>query len=336
MDLGPSLIADEQPFEVVEVGEVRSTTQRTRPSPEPCSVWRRAMTGVMPCLRSSSRWRSGRSRGRRPRSRASVGVDRQRRRRWDHRNERKQLLDVVAVRAGQAPGKRYPAGIDEEMVLRPWTAPIDRARARLGAPFFARIWLESTTARDHSISPAARSLDRSSTCSRSQTPARCHSSSRRQQVTPEPKPSSAADATRRSPCATQTGSLQRLAVGQPLSTRIPKPPLLPRKQRFHQLPQLVGDDPRRDSHRYPSSLTTDTDGVRRHRTGPFILKRLLKTLLGKRHRRSCSSDDSHRSHAVARLFTHHSVEPGSHGVGDTQRDETKHETRRNETKGEAP
>jgi hypothetical protein len=37
-------------------------------------------------------------------------------------------------------------------------------------------WLESTTARDHSISPADRSLDNNSTSKRSHTPALCYSS----------------------------------------------------------------------------------------------------------------------------------------------------------------
>lgn len=68
-------------------------------------------------------------------------------------HKRKQLLDVVAVRARQAPGERDPCGVDEEVLLGAGTAPVDRARARFGAPFFAWIWLESITARDHSISP---------------------------------------------------------------------------------------------------------------------------------------------------------------------------------------
>jgi hypothetical protein len=50
---------------------------------------------------------------------------------------------------------------------------------RRGAPFFACTWLESATARDHSSSPAARSSASKTSCSRSHTPARCHSSIRR-------------------------------------------------------------------------------------------------------------------------------------------------------------
>src|SRR5262245_8842938 len=105
-------------------------------------------------------------------------------------DERDQLGYVVAVAAGERPGERDPVRVDKEMVFGAVSGSINRARARRGAPFFACTWLESTTARDHSISPAARNLASSSSCSRSQTPAFCHSSSRRQQVTPEPKPNS--------------------------------------------------------------------------------------------------------------------------------------------------
>ena len=55
MHVAPSLEADEQALEVVQVGEA---TQRTRPSPEPCSVWRRAIMGSMPRSRRSRRYLS--------------------------------------------------------------------------------------------------------------------------------------------------------------------------------------------------------------------------------------------------------------------------------------
>ena len=60
-----------------------------------------------------------------------------------------QLGDVVAVAAGERPGKRDPAAVYEQVVLAA-AAPVDRARACLGAPFFACRWLESATARSHS------------------------------------------------------------------------------------------------------------------------------------------------------------------------------------------
>src|SRR5688572_19711567 len=63
--------------------------------------------------------------------------------RWHGLQQRQQLLDVVAVAAGQAPGEREAAGVDEEMLFGAGTAPVDRARAGLAAPFLAWIWLES-------------------------------------------------------------------------------------------------------------------------------------------------------------------------------------------------
>lgn len=50
---------------------------------------------------------------------------------WD------QLGDVVAVAARDREGERDPRRVDEEMMLGAGTAPVDRARARFGAPFFA-------------------------------------------------------------------------------------------------------------------------------------------------------------------------------------------------------
>jgi hypothetical protein len=61
-----------------------------------------------------------------------------------------QLRDVVAVALGERPGEKDPAAVYQQVVLAAATAPVDRARTRLGAPFFACRWLESATARSHS------------------------------------------------------------------------------------------------------------------------------------------------------------------------------------------
>ena len=66
-------------------------------------------------------------------------------------DQRDQLSDVVAVTAGEREGKRDTALVDQEVVFRAQPSTVNRARARLGAPFFACTWLESTTARAHSI-----------------------------------------------------------------------------------------------------------------------------------------------------------------------------------------
>jgi hypothetical protein len=52
-------------------------------------------------------------------------------------DERDQLGDVVAVAARDRPGERDPAGVYEKVVLGAVSGSINRARARLGAPFFA-------------------------------------------------------------------------------------------------------------------------------------------------------------------------------------------------------
>lgn len=65
--------------------------------------------------------------------------------------ERDQLGDVVAVAAGEGVGKRDTCLVDDQVVFGAQPATVNRARARLGAPFFACTWLESTTARAHSI-----------------------------------------------------------------------------------------------------------------------------------------------------------------------------------------
>ena len=49
----------------------------------------------------------------------------------------KQLGDVVAVAAGERPGKRDAAAVYEEVVLAACPAAIDRAGTRFRAPFFA-------------------------------------------------------------------------------------------------------------------------------------------------------------------------------------------------------
>ena len=57
--------------------------------------------------------------------------------RRDPLDKRDQLGDVVAVAARDRPGERDPGRVDQEMVLRPVSGSINRARARFGAPFFA-------------------------------------------------------------------------------------------------------------------------------------------------------------------------------------------------------
>jgi hypothetical protein len=57
--------------------------------------------------------------------------------RRDALEERDELGDVVAVAAGDRPGERDPGRVYEKVMLRAISGSINRARARLGAPFFA-------------------------------------------------------------------------------------------------------------------------------------------------------------------------------------------------------
>ena len=52
-------------------------------------------------------------------------------------DERDQLGDVVTVAAGDRVRERDPRGVDQEVMLRSGSASVHRARARFGAPFFA-------------------------------------------------------------------------------------------------------------------------------------------------------------------------------------------------------
>jgi hypothetical protein len=108
----------------------------------------------------------------------------------DRVEQGQQLGDVVAVAAGQQDRERGAVSVGDQVVLRACPAPVDRRGARVDPPFNALTWDESTTQRDQSSREAAFSSASRTSCSRCQTPASFQSRNRRQQVMPEPKPSS--------------------------------------------------------------------------------------------------------------------------------------------------
>jgi hypothetical protein len=57
--------------------------------------------------------------------------------RWHPVEQLEQLGDVVAVAAGECPGKWDPAAVYEQVVLTPRSAAINGAGTRFRAPFFA-------------------------------------------------------------------------------------------------------------------------------------------------------------------------------------------------------
>jgi hypothetical protein len=97
---------------------------------------------------------------------------------------------VVCIRAGKRRGQGNARRIRNDMVLAPRFAPIGRIWPGFCPPSTARTLELSTTVRDQSIRSVALSSASSSLCRRFQIPAACQSRNRRQQVIPQPQPSS--------------------------------------------------------------------------------------------------------------------------------------------------
>jgi hypothetical protein len=84
--------------------------------------------------------------------------------------------------------ERNACRVYHEMALGTLFAAIGRIRPGLFAPPGADTAAESSEARDQSMRPASPKRSSSTLWSRFQTPASCHSLSRRQQVIPDPQP----------------------------------------------------------------------------------------------------------------------------------------------------
>ena len=274
MDVAAAFVADEEPLEVVQPGEgalddpavaaetgaVLGLAARDHRLDAALADEAPVLVVVVSAIGEQRVWSP-------TRAAAAATHSRHRVEQWD------QLGDVVAVAARDREGERDPGCVDEEMLLGAGTASVDRARARFGAPFFACTWLESTIARDHSISPAARSRSSRSACSLSQTPARCHSSSRRQHVTPEPKPSSGGRCCQAIPVC----NTNKIPCNARRSSSRLRPGYRKRRSRFGSSGSNSSHNSSETIHGAtaigtPPSLTTDADGVRRQGTGPFIQK----------------------------------------------------------------
>jgi hypothetical protein len=106
----------------------------------------------------------------------------------DRVNQRDGSLRVVDVRAGVLDRQRNALAIADDVPLRAVFAAIRGIRTCLRPPKTARTEQLSTTALDQSISLASPSSSRNIRHTLSQTPAKCQSRSRRQQVMPQPQP----------------------------------------------------------------------------------------------------------------------------------------------------
>jgi hypothetical protein len=124
------------------------------------------------------------------------------------------LGHVVAVGPGDAGCQRDTVAIGDHVMFAPQLPSIRWRRARFFPAWCARTEEESTSARDQSSWFAAWSRSSNTRWSRDQTPARCQSRKRRQQVTPDPQPISWGSAsqgipvrrTKRIPVRTRRGS----------------------------------------------------------------------------------------------------------------------------------
>src|SRR5215208_742032 len=102
-----------------------------------------------------------------------------------------QLLEnhrIVDVGCSKHHRQRDASSVRNKVALRARFSLICRILSGFSAPLLAGMEAESKQARSHSIWSASPRRSKSTWCSRSHTPACCHSRNRRQQVTPEPQP----------------------------------------------------------------------------------------------------------------------------------------------------
>lgn len=123
-------------------------------------------------------------------SRASA-LARDGRNRHDQRNE---LGYIMGIGRRERRRERDAPGVADEVVLAARFAPVGGIGTGFFPPCMARTDELSTIARDHSICEAACSRVSNTRCSCGHTPAVCHATRRRQQLTPEPQPISSGSA----------------------------------------------------------------------------------------------------------------------------------------------
>ena len=99
-------------------------------------------------------------------------------------DERKQLDKIVAVPARQSDRQRHTGSVHHQVMLICRFRRNRPAKTQLAPSQRARMLLESTPSHNQAIRRVFERL-RSSRCSLSYIPARCHSRSHRQAVTPE-------------------------------------------------------------------------------------------------------------------------------------------------------
>jgi hypothetical protein len=138
VDLGATVVADEQPFEVVQPGEgafddpaVEAEAARFAAARPPVGLLhRRNFTPVLfTVVAAVGSDAVGARRGRPTLPRTGGMLD-----------KRDELGDVVAVAAGERPGERDPCCVYEQVMLGAVSGSINRARARRPVASDSRSW----------------------------------------------------------------------------------------------------------------------------------------------------------------------------------------------------
>jgi len=109
---------------------------------------------------------------------------------WDGVDQGNELRDVIRVRSGEYHRERNPVSVGYQVMLAPRFRSIRGIRTDFRPPKTALTELESATARHQSILSASLSFARINSWIFCQTPAFCQSRRYRQQLIPEPQPSS--------------------------------------------------------------------------------------------------------------------------------------------------
>lgn len=116
------------------------------------------------------------------------------RKRRDRSDERNELGYIMGIGRRERRRERDAPCVADKVVLAARFAPVSGIGAGFFPPCRARTEELSTTVRDHSICSAACNRVSNTRCSLAHTPARCHATKRRQQLTPEPQPISSGSA----------------------------------------------------------------------------------------------------------------------------------------------
>jgi hypothetical protein len=157
--------------------------------------------------------------------------------------QRLEQFAVMGVRRGQHGVQREPVRIAQDVVLRSGFCPGQWGSGRLARPPF-RPHRHPVDAGSRPLQqPRVGELVEHELCSWSQTPASCHSRSRRHAVCPDPQPSSSGRSRQRQPVSSEQDPFERGSVVDPRASARAARCRPRRDQRLDQFPEPVRDQP---------------------------------------------------------------------------------------------